>query len=101
ARPAHRARDRPERRRLAGAVRAEHRGDLPLLDRERDAVQRLYRTVARFDALELEQGRHEATPRYASITAGSRATSAGTPLAILRPKSSTCTWSEIVITRFM
>ena len=35
-----RARDRAQRRRLAGAVRAEDRDDLALVDRERDAVQR-------------------------------------------------------------
>ena len=42
----HRARDRAQRRRLAGAVRAEHGRDLALVDGERDAVQRLHRPVA-------------------------------------------------------
>ena len=40
-RRAHRVRDRPQRRRLAGAVRAEHGDHLPLRHLERDAVQRL------------------------------------------------------------
>ena len=70
--------------------------DLALLDRERDAVQRLHLAVARLDVLELEQ-RHRslAGPRYASITAGFACTSAGVPAAIVRPKSSTVTRSEI------
>ena len=33
------------------------------LDRQRDAVQHAHGAVARFDVLELEERRHEATPR--------------------------------------
>src|SRR5262249_50836392 len=37
-------------------------------------------------------------PRYAAMTAGSFCTSTGAPSAILRPRSSTTTWSEMSIT---
>src|SRR4029079_1010079 len=82
----HRARDRAERRRLAGAVGAEHGDDRALLDRERDPVQHVDGAVARLDVLELEECRHAASspPRYAWITAGSRCTSAGPPAAVVR-----------------
>src|SRR5262249_20053923 len=99
ARATHCAGHRPKRRRLAGAVRPQHGDDLPLADLERDPVQRLHRTVAGVDALELQQRGH--APRYASITAGSLWTWAGGPAAILRPKLSTVTWSEMPMTRFM
>ena len=66
ARAPHRAGDRAQRRRLAGAVRAEHGDDLALGDLERDAAQRLHRPVARLDALELEQR------VTASLSSGSR-----------------------------
>src|SRR6185295_14981564 len=56
-----RARDRAERRRLAGAVGAEHGDDLALLDRERDPFERPHLSVARLDVAELKQ-RH-GTPR--------------------------------------
>src|SRR5205823_4957504 len=102
----HRAGDRPQRRRLARAVRAEDGGDLSLLDAQRHVVQRLHRAVPCAYRLELEQcGHHDASssspPRYASITWGSRCTSCGGPLAIVRPKLSTWTWSETRMTRFM
>ena len=42
-----------QRRRLAGAVRAEHGDDRPLGHLERDAAQRLNRPVAGLDVLEL------------------------------------------------
>ena len=69
--------DGAQRRRLPGAVGSEDGGDLSLLDAERDAVQRLYRSVPGCDAFELEEGRHyeassSSPPRYASITEGSR-----------------------------
>src|SRR5206468_831183 len=68
----HNPRDRAERRGLARAVRAEHRDDRALLDRERDAVQHVDGSVAGLDVLELEQCGHAASspPRYAWITAG-------------------------------
>src|SRR5262249_14994906 len=94
----HGARHRPERRGLAGAVRAEHRDDLPLADVERDSVESLHRAVARLDALELQERGHDSAPRYASITFLSPRTSAGVPSAILRPKSRTCTRSAVLIT---
>ena len=50
-----RARDRAQRRRLAGAVRAEHRDDLALVDVERDVAERLHRPVPRRDAVQLEE----------------------------------------------
>ena len=46
-RAAHHARDRAERRGLAGAVRAEHGDHRSLLHRERDAVQHVDRPVPR------------------------------------------------------
>src|SRR6185312_14945468 len=100
-RAAHGSRDRPQRRRLSGAVRAEDGDDRAFGNLERDAAQGLHRAVAGLDALEREQRAHSSTPRYASITAGSACTSAGGPEAILRPKLSTLTWSEIRITRLM
>ena len=45
--------------------------------------------------------RPSSLPRYASITSGFARTSSGVPSAILRPKLSTLTWSEIRITRLM
>src|SRR5207253_667406 len=88
ARAAHCSRDGAERGRLAGAVRAEDGDDRPFLDGKRDAVEDVNRPVARLDVLELEERSHAASspPRYASMTAGSRCTSAGAPEAIVRPK---------------
>jgi hypothetical protein len=64
ARHRHEARDRAKRRRLARAVGAEDGHDLAFADRERDAVQRLHRAVARLDVLNFEERRHQsATPR--------------------------------------
>src|ERR671934_38371 len=53
--PPYRARDRAQRRRLAGAVRAEDGYELGCVDAERDAVERPHRPVVRLDAVELEQ----------------------------------------------
>src|SRR5207247_9381576 len=58
---AHRSRDRSQRRRLAGAVRAEDGRDLALGHGERDAVQCLHLAVARLDRLQLEQA-HVSAP---------------------------------------
>ena len=41
--------DRPQRRRLARAVRADQRHDLALVHLDRDALQRLDRAVERLD----------------------------------------------------
>ena len=46
--------DRAQRRRLAGAVRADQRDDLALVHLERDALQRLDRAVVGVDVLELQ-----------------------------------------------
>ena len=55
ARLAHRVRDRAQRRRLAGSVRAEHGDHLALRHLERHAVQRVHGPVAGVDPLELEE----------------------------------------------
>ena len=47
--------DRPQRRRLAGPVRADERDDLALVDRERDAAQGMDRAVVGVDVVELEE----------------------------------------------
>ena len=103
ARGRHEPGDRPERRRLAGAVPAEDGDDLALAHAQRHAVERLHRPVARVDVVELEERRHQSVvPRYASITAGSRLHFGGRARdAIFLPKSSTVTESETRMTRFM
>src|ERR687887_170888 len=71
--------DRAERRRLAGAVRADQRHDLARLDLDRDALQRLDRAVVGVHILDLEDVLRlrvhapdcpwsACLPRYASIT---------------------------------
>src|SRR5262249_32356554 len=96
--PAHGAGDGTQRRRLAGAVRAEDGDELALADLEGDPVQRLHRPVTRLDAVELQERAHASAPRYASITCLLPRTSAGVPSAILRPKSRTCTRSATLMT---
>ena len=99
--------DGAQRRRLAGAVGAEDGDDLALVDVERDPVQCLHRAVARLDLLELEQGGH-----WAASVAGRAEIGLDHGRVALhlrraaRPRScgrssSTLTWSEIPITRFM
>src|SRR5262245_11871665 len=64
ARGRHETGDRPQRRRLAGAVPAEDRDDLALPHAQRNAVQRLDGPVARVDVCELEQrGPQSVVPR--------------------------------------
>jgi hypothetical protein len=46
--------DRSQRRRFAGAVRADQRDDLPLADIQRDTLQGLDRAVIGMDVLQLE-----------------------------------------------
>src|SRR6266508_4435394 len=94
-------RDRAEQRRLAGAVRSEHRDDFLELDVDRHAAQDGDVAVAGVHLVESEDrrlpdrrrgGRDHAgiaSPRYASTTIGSRRTSPGGPSAILRPRSRT------------
>ena len=52
------ARDDVERRRLAGAVRPDQAGDLPLLDVERDAVEGDDAPEAERDLPDRQQRRH-------------------------------------------
>src|SRR5919197_294575 len=88
--------DRAERRRLAGAVRADQRHDLARLDLDRDALQRLDRAVVGVHILDLEDVLRlrvhapdcpwsACLPRYASITRLSFCTSWGVPSAIFSP----------------
>jgi hypothetical protein len=62
--------DRAERRRLAGAVRAEQRDDLTLAHLECDALKRVDRAVVRVDPVEREDDAvalrlvHEATAAF-------------------------------------
>src|SRR4029077_5919213 len=87
--------DRPQRRRLAGAVRADPRHDLALVHIDRAALERVDRAVERVYVLDLEDGPRcrsggahavtAAVPRYASITFGSCCTSDGVPSAIFVP----------------
>jgi hypothetical protein len=55
---AHGARDRAQRRRLAGAVRSEQRDDLAVVDRQGDAVQGVDRPVPRIHVPKCEERRH-------------------------------------------
>ena len=58
------AAERPQRRRLAGAVGAEKRGHAALLDGEIEPEQRLRGTVERLEPLHLEDRHaHAALPR--------------------------------------
>src|SRR5207244_2858143 len=84
--------DRPQRRRLPGAVRPDQGHDLALVHLEGDPFQRLDRAVERLDVLDLEQGCpvrvHELTaalPRYASMTRSFFWISWGVPSAIFSP----------------
>src|SRR5256885_16183158 len=98
--PPHATCDRAERRGLAGAVGAEERDHSAFGHRERFSVEDGRRPVTSADVLELQYGGH-AAPRYASMTAGLRCTSAGDPSAIFLPKSRTTTRSEMPITNAM
>src|SRR5574341_1809217 len=100
------ATDRAERRRLAGAVRADDRDDLAHAHLERDRPDGGHVAVAGLDPFKPEQRRHYrsprgrldpwvgwdgsgpaslSSPRYASITFGSLATASGRPSAIRSP----------------
>src|SRR5581483_1325666 len=94
------ARDRTEKRRLAGAVGADERENLAVLDGERDVANGVKKAVANVEMLDGEQAHVTPLPRYASITAGCASTASGTSSAITRPasmhtsRSTTCssTW---------
>src|SRR5207244_6437286 len=82
-----RARDGPERRRLARTVRTEQGDDRPRAHHERDTVTDLDAAVAADDGIEFEGCIHHATslssvPRYAARTAGSARTCIGAPSAM-------------------
>src|SRR5207244_3997134 len=79
-------RDRAQHRRLAGAVRSDHRERLARLDDEVDTAERRHIAVRDVEPGELQQA-HVSAPRYASMTFGSGATSAGRPSAIVWPWS--------------
>src|SRR5262245_53700590 len=77
-----------QRRRLAGSVRADHGDALATVNGERDPMQHIDWTITGFEILNVQQGgTHDTSslPRYASITFGSRLTSAGVPSAIFTP----------------
>src|SRR5258707_15572522 len=88
---------------LAGAIGAEQGGDATFGDLKIKPEQHLGGAVesAKPSGLQQHRSHHFAVPRYAAITSGSVRTSAGVPSAILRPKSSTTTLSQIDMTRFM
>ena len=65
---AEKARDRPQRRGLAGAVGAEQRDDLPGLDRKRDALHRRDGAVIdHFELLDVEERRSSARSRGRAV----------------------------------
>ena len=94
-------RDHPQRRRLAGAVRAEQADDLPRPDGQVEAADHRRLVVAGGQSLESQQRvghcltacstSAAALPRYASITFSSLRTASGGPCAITFPNSSTTT----------
>src|SRR5256885_5337238 len=78
--------DGPERRRLAGAVPAEQRDDLPFPRRQVHAVQHVTPTIVGVDLAELQHHvAHAASPRYTAWTSGSARTVSGAPSAMTRP----------------
>src|SRR5438034_1251362 len=79
-----------ERRRLACAVPAEQRDDLPFPRREVHAVQHVAPTIVGVDLAELQHHVvHVSSPRYTAWTSGSARTSSGAPSAMTRPWCST------------
>ncbi len=59
----HHVADRAQQRGLAGAVRAEQRGDAALGDAERHAVQHMRLAIGRIEVLDLQQRAHTGSPR--------------------------------------
>src|SRR5205823_3986230 len=94
--------DGAQRRRLSGAVRAEHRGHAALGELQVDAENDGDTLVAGAQRIHAEE-RHHATfsPRYARMTAGSSRTCSGDPAEMSRPKSRTWMWSQTRITSDM
>src|SRR5207245_6765128 len=109
--------DRPQRGRLAGAVRADEGDDLAFAHFARDASQRVDGAVVHVEAIEAQErpghgctwpaaicpacSRAYFSPRYASITRGLVWISRGSPCAMVTPWSSTRIRSETPITSFM
>ncbi len=61
------SRDHPQRRRLAGTVRAEQSDDLTLVDRDREVVQSRDSAVADLRACHLQE-RHQSTSAPVSVS---------------------------------
>src|SRR4029079_18087811 len=89
-----------DQRCLAGAVGADDSDDGALRHFERHVVERPQVAVADF---EVRDGQHQtaSTPRYDSITAGSRTTVSGLPSVMAAPWSSTSTRPATDITARM
>src|ERR671935_176359 len=82
------AKDRLERRRLAGGVAAKQRHELAFADLDVDALQDVDLPVERVDPREPQQAHFVSaalSPRYASTTRGSVATASNEPSAIFWP----------------
>ena len=73
ARRSHEARDRTQRGRLAGAVRAENRDEVAVFDAQVDAVERPRLAVARLDVSKLKE-RHAVVPAVTPRSARRRGT---------------------------
>jgi hypothetical protein len=80
------SRQRLHERGLAGAVRTDHDRDLAPRRLDLDRLEHAHRAVARAQPAHGKRRAQAASaPRYASITAASRATSRGSPSAIFVP----------------
>src|SRR5207248_11759608 len=82
-----RAGDRAQQRRFPRAVRADEGERLAFGNLERDLPHGLEQTVAHVERVHLEERRHTAVPRYASMTAAFFMTDSGSPSAMTRPLS--------------
>src|SRR5882762_619256 len=85
------SRYRAQRRGFPRPVRADQAHHLAGADFQVDAFHGTDPAVADFQAADFEQAHAAAVPRYASMTFGSRCTSAGKPSAMRSPWSSTST----------
>src|SRR5437899_144868 len=97
---AEQAGDGIERAALAGAVRADERGDLPSPYRQRHAPHGVHVSVEDVQPAHLEQRglAHASLPRYAAITSGWLDTCRGSPCVITFPKLSTVMRSQTCMT---
>src|SRR5204863_3345646 len=92
------ATDGVQRAALAGTVGSDQRDDLSGADRKRDAPHGFDVSVRDAQIAHFEERAHAPSPRYAAMTAGSFATSAGVPRAITLPKFNTVIRSHTSIT---